>query len=339
MPAVRRCRTWLSRLHLRFADHAMEAAYHRRRMADLRQISKLWCAVQFVLSVIWFVATGIKLRLFSLPTVGGLLPEFIPFLAIALVLLSNYVARLRPYTCVMLYMSSLVLLGFDAWKVHIYIVRDTFVAETVTLKGVYTALQHNTTLLGPLGAFINLEQSRKHLFFSGIRVLLQFNVLQFLGLDVGAAVVYLSLPVALFVTVYLSTVIANTMTEILIVACVLVVTALSCSFQVSRMERQRFQTDRDLQRMLEREVEMSQQLADHERRTREAAVEADNILNHMLKNIMADAAGLIWLYTAGMSDAVPADLQQALGCLDRGIQWCRRRQALVRISSGVYHLA
>ena len=33
-----------------------------------------------------------------------------------------------------------------------------------------------------------------------------------------------------------------------------------------------------------------------------------------------------------------ADLAQALSCLDRGMRWCRKRQALLRITAGNYAL-
>eukprot|EP00667_Euglena_gracilis_P020527 EG_transcript_22261 len=277
MLAGRRCLAWLSCLSLRFPDHAMEAAYADQRTADLRQISKLWCAVQFVFCLAWFLHSTLKFRLFWQPSLVAFLPEPIPFLAIAVVFFSNYITRWKPFTHILMYLSSLVLVGFEAWKVHFLIVQSTLLAQTVTLKLVYAAVQGSADTLSQLEGYINPEETRKQVFYSGIRVLLQFNVLQFLGLDMGTAVVYLSLPVALFMTAYLSPVVANTITEILIVSCVISLTAMACSFQVSRLQRQRFSSHRALQFTLQRNVEVSQQLADHERRTREAAVEADNI--------------------------------------------------------------
>lgn len=48
---------------------------------------------------------------------------------------------------------------------------------------------------------------------SGVQILLQFNVLQFLGLDLGTVIVYLSLPVAFCVTVFISPIVADAVPE------------------------------------------------------------------------------------------------------------------------------
>eukprot|EP00667_Euglena_gracilis_P002940 EG_transcript_2946 len=238
-----------------------------------------------------------------------------------------------------MYVSSLVLVGFFVWKVHFHVSQDMFFAQAVSLNLVYASLQSDKNALNQLHSFINVESSKKQLVYSGVQILLQFNVLQFLGLDLGTVIVYLSLPAAFSMTVFISPVVADAVSEVVIISIVVGLTALLSSFQVSRLQRQRFAIDHKLQLILAKEAETAQQLADHERRTREAAIEADNILNHMLKNIMADASGLIWLYTATVPGVMPTDLQQALGCLDRGMQWCRRRQALVRITAGAYHLS
>eukprot|EP00667_Euglena_gracilis_P007404 EG_transcript_7480 len=283
--------------------------------------------------------TALRFGLFARPSLVAFLPEPLPFLAIAIVFLSNYLASWRPYTYILMYVSSLVLVGFFVWKVHFHVSQDMFFAQAVSLRSVYAALQNDENALDEMEAFINVESSKKQLVYSGVQILLQFNVLQFLGLDLGTVIVYLSLPVAFCVTVFISPIVADAVPEVVVISCVVGFTALLSSFQVSRLQRQRFATAHALQLLLEREAETAQRVADHERRTREAAVEADTILNHMLKNIMADAAGLIWLYTATVPGAMPNDLHQALGCLDRGMQWCRRRQALVRITAGAYHLS
>eukprot|EP00668_Euglena_longa_P019884 GGOE01024700.1.p1 GENE.GGOE01024700.1~~GGOE01024700.1.p1 ORF type:complete len:667 (-),score=195.69 GGOE01024700.1:238-2157(-) len=319
----------------------MEAAYIAQRNTDVRQVSKLWCVVQLVLCVMWFLLTPIKYGLFRRPSLEAFLPEPLPFIAIAAVFISNYVACWRRYTHVLMYTGSLVIIGFLMWKVHFHVIQETLVAQAVTLKVVFGAMQgvDHVDALQQLKTYVNLEMSRKALIFSGVQILLLFNVLQFLGLDMGTATVYLSFPTALIMTAFISPIVANTVPEVAVLSSAIAVVAILSSFQVSRLQRQRFATDHALQLTLEREAETSQRLADHERRTREAAIEADNILNHMLKNIMADAAGLIWLFAATLQMAMPSDLEQALSCLDRGMRWCRRRQALVRITAKAYHPA
>eukprot|EP00667_Euglena_gracilis_P005501 EG_transcript_5535 len=69
---------------------------------------------------------------------------------------------------------------------------------------------------------------------------------------------------------------------------------------------------------------------------RKAAEQADTVLNHILKNTMADAAACIQLYAEGKAAQAAPDLTQAVTCLARGMQWCRKRHVLLRISEGDY---
>eukprot|EP00667_Euglena_gracilis_P006950 EG_transcript_7019 len=317
----------------------MEAAYEAQRRADLPQISKLWCLVQLTLCLAFFAVLALRYKLPWTPSLHMFLPDPLPFLAIAVVLASNCLVGWRPYTHILMCASSLVIMGWEMWNVHFQVGQKEFLVRDLSLKLVYDALGNDADALAQLDSFVKVEGSKQFLMVSGVQISLQFNLMQFLGLEMWTAVVYLSLPVAMFMTTYLSPVMSHNVSEILAVACIATLTALLSSFHVSRLDRHRFETDHRLQAMLEREAEMLQRMADHERRTKETAIEADNILNHMLKNIMADASGLIWLFMANHLEPLPADLQQALGCLDRGMQWCRRRQALARITAGAYQLS
>eukprot|EP00668_Euglena_longa_P037467 GGOE01048241.1.p1 GENE.GGOE01048241.1~~GGOE01048241.1.p1 ORF type:complete len:410 (-),score=125.89 GGOE01048241.1:58-1242(-) len=51
---------------------------------------------------------------------------------------------------------------------------------------------------------------------------------------------------------------------------------------------------------------------------------------------MADAAACIQLYADGKASQVSPDLSQAVTCLARGMQWCRKRHVLLRMSAGDY---
>eukprot|EP00668_Euglena_longa_P025079 GGOE01031307.1.p1 GENE.GGOE01031307.1~~GGOE01031307.1.p1 ORF type:complete len:886 (-),score=253.83 GGOE01031307.1:1289-3754(-) len=70
--------------------------------------------------------------------------------------------------------------------------------------------------------------------------------------------------------------------------------------------------------------------------TRKASEEADTVLNHILKNTMADATACIHLYADGRASQVAPDLAQAVTCLARGMQWCRKRHVLMQMSTGDY---
>eukprot|EP00667_Euglena_gracilis_P005032 EG_transcript_5063 len=65
-----------------------------------------------------------------------------------------------------------------------------------------------------------------------------------------------------------------------------------------------------------------------------ASQTADNILNHTLKNILADASGTIELFLA---DAVERHvLETAMDCLRRGLRACRERQVYLKLVAGEY---
>eukprot|EP00667_Euglena_gracilis_P003917 EG_transcript_3930 len=70
--------------------------------------------------------------------------------------------------------------------------------------------------------------------------------------------------------------------------------------------------------------------------TRKASEQADTVLNHILKNTMADAAACIQLYADDKAAQVAPDLAQAVTCLARGMQWCRKRHVLLRMAEGDY---
>ena len=70
----------------------------------------------------------------------------------------------------------------------------------------------------------------------------------------------------------------------------------------------------------------------------EASKKADSILNHTLKNTMADAAGEIdmFLETSSCSPSARAPLDQAVASLRRGMRTCRHRQAYLHLAANKY---
>jgi len=63
---------------------------------------------------------------------------------------------------------------------------------------------------------------------------------------------------------------------------------------------------------------------------------SDSILNHVLKNTLADAAGGIEAYLRRDGDGSDASLADALLCLRRGMKRCRDRQAFLKLVAGTY---
>jgi hypothetical protein len=74
----------------------------------------------------------------------------------------------------------------------------------------------------------------------------------------------------------------------------------------------------------------------------EAAQKADSILNHTLKNTMADAVGEIILFFEAMKaqrQSPSPQLQWAVASLQRGMRSCQQRQALIQLVSSTYSVA
>eukprot|EP00667_Euglena_gracilis_P003291 EG_transcript_3301 len=61
---------------------------------------------------------------------------------------------------------------------------------------------------------------------------------------------------------------------------------------------------------------------------------ADSILNHTLKNILADVAANLELFLAGVGET--ALLVDGIACLRRGMQHCRERQVYLKLAAGEY---
>ena len=84
---------------------------------------------------------------------------------------------------------------------------------------------------------------------------------------------------------------------------------------------------------------MRQHRAEHQLKTHyEASIMADNMLNHSLKNKMADAAGELEMYLGEHSHSEETNkrLWQCIRSLQKGMRMCQQRNALLKLSSGEY---
>ena len=64
--------------------------------------------------------------------------------------------------------------------------------------------------------------------------------------------------------------------------------------------------------------------------------QADSMLNHILKNNMADAMGCIEMHGQRPGSDEAGQLMRASDILFRGISWCKLREAMLRIIAGCY---
>jgi len=82
---------------------------------------------------------------------------------------------------------------------------------------------------------------------------------------------------------------------------------------------------------IQRQKFLAEMLLEQQMRASETA---DSILNHTLKNILADVAAFIELFLA---DRAPRGvLEDALACLRRGVKACKERQVYLKLVVGTY---
>eukprot|EP00669_Euglena_mutabilis_P002337 TRINITY_DN1295_c0_g1_i1.p1 TRINITY_DN1295_c0_g1~~TRINITY_DN1295_c0_g1_i1.p1 ORF type:complete len:312 (-),score=39.45 TRINITY_DN1295_c0_g1_i1:229-1074(-) len=86
-----------------------------------------------------------------------------------------------------------------------------------------------------------------------------------------------------------------------------------------------------LMERIQRQKFLAERLLSHQMHV---AVTADGILNHMLKNTLADAAGCIELFLAGAASFQA--LNDSVHCLRRGMKACKQRQVYLKMVSGEY---
>eukprot|EP00667_Euglena_gracilis_P015158 EG_transcript_15763 len=82
-------------------------------------------------------------------------------------------------------------------------------------------------------------------------------------------------------------------------------------------------------------IQRSRALAERQLlREMRASQTADSVLNHSLKNTMADVAGHIETYCGG--HAAANALEDAMACLRRGMRICKERQVFLQLAAGEY---
>eukprot|EP00667_Euglena_gracilis_P001668 EG_transcript_1668 len=94
------------------------------------------------------------------------------------------------------------------------------------------------------------------------------------------------------------------------------------SLSIARQQRRRFAVEQTF------ETDFNDAVA--------AAQEADTILNHTLKNTMADASGEIEIFLS-QTEQQDSHLVRSMECLRRGMRSCQHRQAYLELSAKKYH--
>eukprot|EP00667_Euglena_gracilis_P003694 EG_transcript_3706 len=265
--------------------------------------------------------------------VGTLLPFAVPP-AVVLLLLGFSKARcispraLPPLLC----LGCALVFGYFAWRIHANVELNVQSALLEDLPDVWALLQSDPAAKANLQQWIQSELSRK-----GIWTNLLYEVVVIESLWLAAFPAWaLLLPAVPFVTHLLLCVlspavplVAEPLCAAALVGGFLVLSSLKGMHQFFH----EFMLDHCLQSALEREAQSLRLANEAKAAQRAAAQKADSMINHILKNIMADAVGCLELFQA---DEGLEHLQRARECLTRGMGWCKKRQAMVRLTLGQY---
>eukprot|EP00667_Euglena_gracilis_P005135 EG_transcript_5166 len=225
---------------------------------------------------------------------------------------------------------------WTACSIHLLVGEEVGLTESDALAEVFALLQPSDGATATLKNYLNDEVGRKYLWYGLVLNYLHLDLLIFLRTSWVSFGVLCAMPLSLCMVTLVS---PSRVMEVLAMAIVVVFYTTGLSHYMALCRRRQFATDYQLQRTLEKEAAALKEAAQQEAALKEASQEADTILNHVLKNVMADAAGCVHLYLQSQLPnlmGLPADLLQATECLERGVAWCRKRQALLRIAAGKY---
>eukprot|EP00667_Euglena_gracilis_P006157 EG_transcript_6207 len=321
-----------------FDDPDTEAAYQRHRSVYVLQMCKLCCLLQASLFLALFLVRATKYKLWTHPLPLVYVEELLPFVVIGLLALAIHAKWLRAYAERLLSISALCLVGIVIWEAHEMISLEVLFSQRDTLVNVWGELQSSPTLQAELRAYITREAARKHLTIAAVQLLLLFDLVQFIGMNLWFALTYLAIPVAVALLAALSPQVDPNLPEVYVFVVAVVLHSLCSSAFMRLLRRRQFKADVTLQRteMLALEAQALQDQMQRERALKRAAEKADVVLSHILKNIMADASGCIYLFLENYPVPDPSQLHRANKCLARGMGWCRRREGILRLTSGSY---
>jgi len=294
-----------------------------------------WCIMQLLFWLIQLTRSITFLEWLPWPNCADLiLTAGLPVLLFSCLLVgSRWLKRLARWLIVVETGTCILVLAWLAWAVYRLPYHMKEYVEFLIPK-CWAAIQADDSLQNEVLGAIRVVEGRAFLwqilFF--VHYLLDFLRTGYLHV---ASVLY----GAMCLTMILITMIAPSMRifylDVTLFSLMSVVGYWFQGVHAHRVRRQLFQKHFEEQMDRLDELRRSEEKARVATALQDSAQQADGILNHILKNSMADAAGCVHLF---LNSAVPdrLDLQKALECLARGMQWCHNRLALIHIAAGQY---
>ena len=314
----------------RFKSPDKEELFVKRYESSLVGALQIWCLTHL------FFAVTIPCTFIPWQVAWGFYLAYVPNAVIAAVAFCSvtFIPRALKYTPLIISVAVFLMTMASALTVHLH--------TQVWLQHAYST---GLDLVVPL---VNTPQAKAQLDWylrdkvsaSVLNALLAFQMpqmmlLAFVGLYQSTTVATILMPVGFILTVVLSPEVP--ITVVLLRGATFIIFAsflLAIMTSVTIGRRHSFSMERFSEASLRQSVEASRALEV----ATEASRKADSILNHTLKNTMADAAGEIDLFLEnGPCDEVAcAPLRQSVASLRRGMRSCRHRQAYLQLVAHQY---
>eukprot|EP00668_Euglena_longa_P010625 GGOE01012865.1.p1 GENE.GGOE01012865.1~~GGOE01012865.1.p1 ORF type:complete len:721 (-),score=163.63 GGOE01012865.1:839-2914(-) len=293
----------------------------------------LWCIFLFfffvVMDGLWYLSPRTTVML-TLPYLLVLILLFF------LLVLMNCAPGSKRHIPTVLPLVCTVIIGLVAWCVHRVISQTIQNAAELSLVQTMALVNGHAEIKAELESYIRDQLSRKCWYLAMLIMYINVDALRLTGTTHNALYVHLVPVLVILVTTYCSDQISRNSIEVISVAVVFAVYTVLSSTHMLAMFRDRFRFDYQLRQRMAKEAEMIEAARNVEAAQRQASQKADTMLNHILKNIMADAHGCIDLFLGKRGGDGADDLRRAQESLERGMRWCKKRQVMVQVNSGDY---
>eukprot|EP00667_Euglena_gracilis_P019709 EG_transcript_21194 len=286
-----------------FASEKMEAEFQADLLPTTLQMLYTWC---FTTALYFFYGFGMFLVHYTAPTVSlgyvvvALCHLVMVVTLMALPVLLFCVAPLRRYiaAAVPVVVAAMVAITSLMMQVLTVIATDDALQHMPVLMALASA---HPELYTEVHLYVHAELAKKYLLVHMSLVFFILAVLQYVPYTRSVVVLQIAIPVALVASIYVSPAMPASGRDFMMMTVAPGIISFFQCTQISKMRRKNFEAKYLLQEALSKEADALQKARDLEMLQKEASQKADSILNHILKNIMADAAGTIELFMAGVS--------------------------------------
>eukprot|EP00668_Euglena_longa_P010635 GGOE01012879.1.p1 GENE.GGOE01012879.1~~GGOE01012879.1.p1 ORF type:complete len:694 (-),score=140.97 GGOE01012879.1:1029-3029(-) len=294
----------------------------------------VWC---IFLLLLFAVLLGLSFTLHRSSFLIGLPYTLVLALVFLLFTITNCFTPSKRHIPMVLPLVCTAIIVLIAWSMVAQVGLSTRNALDLSLTKTMSLIQGQVAAQAELESYVRSQVSRKMWYLALLLMFINVDALRLTGVTLNALYVHLAPVIAIVVATYCTDEVSNKSIDVLNVAAIFAVYTISSSLHMLVMFRDRFRIDYQLRQRMAKEAEMMEVAKDVEVAQRQASQKADSMLNHILKNIMAEAHGCIDLFQ-GHCGAVGADyhLRQAQEGLERGMRWCKKRQVMVQVNSGDY---